>query len=316
MITTLLLVAFVAGIFVGLLRSNRIQKPGYEPVNILEGVSRIITRIRQASTTTELEKSRTIVPAEDIRRQGYHGLFTREEVVSHFEPSSWQRLAFEDFKAKVLARGSNLKTFPCIYATMGFRSGEHRYVFLQSDDPSEPQNIRLVGPALQEYLAIARSLGSNTSLAIFAAPSTRPISIEEHNSKFWGVLRGLRIVDPSPWPAAIPSKTESSEWTFCYANEPIFPVMLTPSHGKRYSRQMSVPVIAIQPKWVLDQLLNTKENRDAATGKVRKLLAEYDSIDVSPDLTGYGVPGTSESRQLCLADENQTVLCPYQDFDR
>lgn len=79
---------------------------------------------------------------------------------------------------------------------------------------------------------------------------------------------------------------------------------------------MSVPIIALQPKWVLDKLLDTPEKRKVATGKVRKLLKEYDQIDISPDLTSYGQPGTSEARQLCLLDENETASCPYSNFDR
>ena len=50
---------------------------------------------------------------------------------------------------------------------------------------------------------------------------------------------------------------------------------------------------------------------DAATAIARRLLAKYDAVDVSPDLTGYGEEGSSESRQLCLADENEvSVECP------
>lgn len=198
---------------------------------------------------------------------------------------------------------------------MGYRSDDHRYLFLQSDNPAEPRNIRLIGPALKSYLETARSLGPNTSLVIIGAPSSSSRTVQQHNYDFWNMLRGLRIYDQRAWPEDFPAKTESEKWTFCYNGEPIFPVMLTPSHTRRFSRHMSVPVIALQPKWVLDKLLSTTERREAATGKVRKLLKEYDSIDVSPDLTSYGQVGTSEVRQLCLNDENTTVECPYQDFD-
>ena len=78
---------------------------------------------------------------------------------------------------------------------------------------------------------------------------------------------------------------------------------------------MSVLVIALQPKWVLDNLLATPEKRKAAQRKVRNLLQRYDTIGVSPDLTDYGTVGTSEVRQLCLQDKNESVLCPYRHFD-
>lgn len=229
--------------------------------------------------------------------------------------STWQRLAYEEFKTTILAKGSGLRTFPCVYATMGFRSGDHRYVFLHSDDPSEPRNVKIIAPALKEYLRISRSLGPNTSLVIMAAPDALK-SVEEYNDRFWDMLRGLRIWDTKPWPQDFPQNTNSEKWTYCFDGEPLFPVALTPAHQRRWSRHAPVPLIALQPKWVLDRLLSTPKKRDSAVGKVRKLLAEYDQVDISPDLTSYGDAGTSEVHQLCLRDENETVECPYADFEK
>ena len=229
---------------------------------------------------------------------------------------TWQRIAYEEFKTTILARGPGLKTFPCVYATMGYRSNDHRYVFLHSDDSSEPRNVRIIAPALRAYLRMSHTLGPNTSLVVMAAPSENPKSVEEYNQCFWDTLRGLRVSDPKPWPRDIPQETGSKDWMFCFDGMPLFPVALTPAHGKRWSRHSPVPIIALQPKWVLDKLLATPEKRDSITGNVRRLLKEYDQIEPSPDLTTYGAPGTSEVHQLCLLDENKTSDCPYEDFDR
>ena len=308
MIVLLLLLAFIAGIAVGFRHVDKSQsKSTYFPQSFWPTLH---STSRRPSSSVEMEKGQL---------QGQHDaslLLNKEDVEAQFDASSWQRLAYDDFKEKILAKGRNLKTFPCIYATMGYRAGDHRYHFLQTSNPSDPPNIKLIGAALQKYLSLAPSLGGNTSLVIFAAPSEEPTSMTEHTVNFWTMLRGLRIYDPCPWPKDIPTKTASETWTFAYADEPIFPVLLTPSHSKRFSRQMSVATIAIQPKWVLDTLLDTPQHREAAVNKVRKLLKEYDVTEVSPDLTSYGQEGTTESRQLCLADENETVECPYDDFDR
>lgn len=240
---------------------------------------------------------------------------TREEVEARYDQDSWQGLAYQDFKRTIMAKGSGMKTFPCVYATMGYRSDDHRYVFLESDDPSEPRNVRKVAPALLEYLRISTSLGPNTSLVIVGAPSDKERSVEQYNRSFWDMLRGLRIWDPKSWPEDIPQDTEDAKWTFCFDGQPVFPVMLTPAHQERWSRHMSTPLIALQPKWVLDNLLGTPEKREAAQSKVRKLLQKYDTISISPDLTSYGDHGTSEARQLCLQDKNETVDCPYRNFD-
>jgi FPC/CPF motif-containing protein YcgG len=201
---------------------------------------------------------------------------------------------------------------------MGYRSGDHRYVFLHSDDASEPRNIRTVAPALRAYLRLSRSLGPNTSMIILAAPTPagRVKTVDEYHDGFWEMLRGLRIWDRRPWPAEVPSNTRSASWTYCFDGVPLFPVALTPAHRKRWSRHASVPVVALQPKWVLDRLLCTPVKRASATGKVRRLLVLYDQVDVSPDLTTYGDVGTSEIHQLCLRDENETAVCPFDDFDK
>ncbi|CZR45686.1 uncharacterized protein FPRO_15138 [Fusarium proliferatum ET1] len=242
-------------------------------------------------------------------------LLTRTEVETRFGKDTWQGLAYQDFKSTILAKGSGMKTFPCVYATMGYRSDDHRYVFLESDNPSEPRNVRKVALALVEYLRMSTSLGPNTSLVVIGGPSEKQRTVEEHNRTFWDMLRGLRICDPRPWPEDIPQDTKDAKWTFCFNGEPVFPVMLTPAHQKRWSRHMSVPMIALQPKWVLDNLLGTPEKRKAAQSKVRNLLQKYDTIGVSPDLTAYGAVGTSEARQLCLQDKNESVQCPYRNFD-
>ncbi|KIL84954.1 hypothetical protein FAVG1_11824 [Fusarium avenaceum] len=242
-------------------------------------------------------------------------LLTRKEVESRFDENSWQGLAYYDFRSTILAKGRGMKTFPCVYATMGYRADDHRYVFLESDDPSEPHNVRKISLALTEYLRISSSLGPNTSLVIIGAASEKQRTVEEHNRTFWDMLRGLRTCDPKAWPGDIPQDTEDANWTFCFNGESVFPVMLTPAHQERWSRHMSVPVIALQPKWVLDNLLGTPEKRRAAQNKVRNLLQKYDSIGISPDLTDYGAAGTSEVRQLCLQDKNESVQCPYRNFN-
>lgn len=140
-------------------------------------------------------------------------------------------------------------------------------------------------------------------------------SVEEYNHNFWEMLRGLRTWDSVLWPQDVPQDTENEKWTFCFGGKPLFPVTLTPAHQKRWSRHAAVPLIALQSKWVLDNLLSTPEKRTSATGKVRRLLAQYDQMEVSPDLTQYGEEGTSEVLELCLKDEITTVECPYGDFD-
>jgi FPC/CPF motif-containing protein YcgG len=152
---------------------------------------------------------------------------------------------------------------------------------------------------------------------IFAAPTEgEQKGLPEYHHDFWEMLRNLHILDTAPWPADIPQDTNHQKWTFCFDGTPVFPVAFTPVHERRWSRHAPVHMVALQPKWVLDNLLRTPEKRESATAKVRKLLESYDQVEISPDLTSYGVDGTSEARQLCLWDENDTAKCPYTSLDK
>lgn len=168
---------------------------------------------------------------------------------------------------------------------------------------------------MRAYLALAPSLGSNTSLVIMCAETEKTEELAFYTERFWKFLRGLRIFDSDQWPRDVPTKTADKEWTFCYAGESVFPIALTPAHQDRRSRHARNLIIAMQPKWVIDALLASPEKRDAAQNKVRGLLRKYDVADVSSDLTAYGADGSSESRQLVLTDDGSTNHIPYGDLD-
>ena len=48
---------------------------------------------------------------------------------------------------------------------------------------------------------------------------------------------------------------------------------------------------------------------------VRKLMPEYDQVEVSPDLSAYGTEGTTEAKQYFLLDENVSAECPWGSLD-
>ena len=219
-------------------------------------------------------------------------------------------------KSILLSTNSNAKKFPCPYATAGFKANEHRYVFMHSEDATEPRNIRLLANAMRAYFPISHDLGPNTSLVILHPLSDEKHTVDDYQQKFWDLLRGLRTCDLKDWPEDIPQDTSHARWAFCFDGVPWFPAVLTPSHVQRNSRYAPNFAIAMQPKWVFDHLFRTPERRRAAVESVRKLLVPFDDIEPSPDLSAYGTEGTAESHQYYLLDENRTSECPYQDLDR
>jgi len=246
---------------------------------------------------------------------GTAGLMTKDDV-EQLPEDCWQREAYEHVKSILLATEPSAKRFPCIYATAGYKSNEHRYIFMHSEDVNEPRNIRLLAEAMRAYFPLSHELGNNTSLVIVFPISEESNGVEDYQQKFWDLLRGLRTRDMKDWPEEFPQDTQHPKWTFCFDGVPWFPAVLTPAHVKRHSRYAPNFTIGMQPKWVFDHLFRTPERRRAAVESVRKLMKPYDDIEISPDLSAYGTEGTTESHQYYLLDDNVTASCPYQDLDR
>lgn len=229
-----------------------------------------------------------------------------------FDTTRWQRQSYDAFRAAVTS--IDPVAFPCIYATKGFKANEHRYVFLESEDMEDKENIETLAMALRQYLATPKTeLGPNTSLvALFPIPNPDQVStVEEYHKKYWDCLYGLRQVDVSSWPQEIPKDTDAQLWRLCFDGHQIFSAALTPAHEKRRSRYSPCYGIVFQPKFVFDILFATAVKKQAAIAKVRGLLTEYDNVPISPELKNYGDVNGRESKQYFLMDENYSLPCPY-----
>jgi FPC/CPF motif-containing protein YcgG len=241
---------------------------------------------------------------------------------------------------------SGSKVFPCIYAGRGYRADELHFLFLHSDDLSEPRNVQRVATALRGYLANARATGYHTSLVIMTPNDTlastgRHKSLEQYRHEYWEFARKLRRLDPKPWPASIPKDTTSNMWCWCFdgiecfmvsafsppcirffIGEPLassvmfayaFQGNMNPAYEQRQTRQADNLCIVYQPKWIFAELFKTDERREAATNKVRGLIKDYDGVDISPDISNYGSPGSREARQHFLWDSNVTSECHFRE---
>jgi FPC/CPF motif-containing protein YcgG len=157
----------------------------------------------------------------------------RRKVEERFPFGQWQRQSYEAFLSAILSNDS--VTFPCIYATKGFKANGHRYLFLRSDDMHDKENIRLLAAALRLYLSTnsASKLGPNTSLVVLFPIFRTSRSVKEYYDAYWDCLRELHQMDRKPWPSHIPVDMDTPLWRFCFAGEPLFSAALTPGHEKR-----------------------------------------------------------------------------------
>ncbi|KAG1810557.1 YqcI/YcgG family-domain-containing protein [Suillus subaureus] len=234
---------------------------------------------------------------------------TRAQVTAAFPKGTWQRNVYEDYKAVLF---DEELIFPCVYATKGFKSDDQRYLFIDSDDLSDPRHIHTLAKGLSTYLPQARQLGPNTSLVLLAKKNdNNSRTTEEYNTLFWELLNGLAKLDKKPWPSNIPHDIDTDRWCFCFGGESFFTIIQTPAHQVRRTRCAPGLTMVFQPKWIFDILFSTDAKRAGALAKVRALLAKYGPIPISPELKNYGEEGSRESKQYFLLDENIPASCPY-----
>ncbi|MBP7564787.1 MAG: YqcI/YcgG family protein [Burkholderiaceae bacterium] len=229
-------------------------------------------------------------------------LLRRADVpASHPASDSWQRIVFAEFEA---ALTSPARPFPCTFGAAGFKADQLRYAFCNELTPSA------VASALTAYLPGARACGPNTSLVIFEAPRTAPGTVEQHEQRFWQLLRGTAALDAAAWPKHVPTELDEPLWEFCFAGEPIFVVCNTPAHVLRQSRRASGFMLTFQPRWVFDQILGTPEASERSVGIVSRRLAAFDLVPRCPALGSYGQADVREWKRYFLPDENIAATQP------
>ncbi|KAG1808616.1 YqcI/YcgG family-domain-containing protein [Suillus subaureus] len=275
--------------------------------NVASIESRSVPKTLRDTLSSFIGFIRAVFGSEQDDQQG--NPLTRAQVTAAFPQGTWQRNAYEDYKAVLL---DEELIFPCVYATKGFKSDDQLYFFIDSDDLSDPRHIRALAKGLSTYLRQARQLGPNTSLVLLAKQNDNNTrTVEEYNTLFWELLNGLAKLDEKPWPSTVPRDIDTDRWCFCFGGEQFFTVIQTPAHQVRRTRYAPGLTMVFQPKWIFDILFSTDAKRAGALAKVRTLLAKYDPIPVSPELKNYGEEGSRESKQYFLLDENDPAPCAY-----
>ncbi|KXN83216.1 hypothetical protein AN958_01730 [Leucoagaricus sp. SymC.cos] len=74
---------------------------------------------------------------------------------------TWQRTGYDDYVRVLIDEEIIL---PCIYTTRGFKANNQVYIFVDSDNLSDPRHIRTLADSLEGYLPGTHSLGPNASL--------------------------------------------------------------------------------------------------------------------------------------------------------
>lgn len=222
----------------------------------------------------------------------------------------WEKNTLEKFSAKM---SDKERPFPCIPATIGFSMNHLRYGFV--GDPRENPTIFELAELLCDFTEVSRRLGKYTSLIVFyniAQDMKDTYSVEQFEQLFWQQLSELSAVDVIEWPEDIPIDPHDSIWEFCFHGEKYFMYCATPAHKNRRSRHFDTMMLAITPRWVLQEFNKSQTYAKNIKKQVRKRLTIYDSILVHPALNSYGADDNFEWKQYFIRDDHtQLSTCPY-----
>jgi FPC/CPF motif-containing protein YcgG len=234
----------------------------------------------------------------------------RDTEMDQLDLDSWERKAFEEFKAKMEDKE---RLFPCIPATQGHSLHHFRYGFI--GNPTKDSTVGELASLLTHYSKTSREFGKYTSLIIFFdTPSdlTRTYSVKKFEEIFWNHLNEISKLDEMEWPTHIPIDPQNPLWEFCYHNEQYFMFCGTPAHQNRQSRHSSYFMLAITPRWVLEEFHSVPNIATKIKPKIRKRLEKYDYISIHPDLNSYGQKDNYEWKQYFLHDDETSFSkCPF-----
>ncbi|MBM6617934.1 YqcI/YcgG family protein [Bacillus suaedaesalsae] len=240
------------------------------------------------------------------------GLYTAAQ---HDEYSrlSWERDALQIFHQKMTDKEY---LFPCIPATQGHSLDHFRYGFV--GDPRKNSTVNEFAKLLKEYTEKSKQIGKYTSLIVFFETPielSQEYDVEQFEQIFWQLLSDISSIDEKEWPKNIPVDPHNPIWEYCFHHEQYFMYCATPAHKNRNSRHFPYFMMAITPRWVLEQFNENKSFAAKIKENIRKRIVAYDSVPIHPDLNTYGKEDNYEWKQYFLHDDESSLSkCPYHRF--
>ncbi|MBS4173064.1 YqcI/YcgG family protein [Bacillus sp. FJAT-49736] len=234
----------------------------------------------------------------------------REDVLD-FPLDKWQREAFLDFDEKITHKTFR---FPCIPAYQGYKLNQLRFGF--ADDPRKEKAALELANLLEAYGATSKDMGVYTALIVFfkTPPDLKNLyNVYDFEQIFWKLLNRVNLFDKEEWIESISTNPDHSSWEYCFNRERYFMYCATPAHRNRKSRYFPTFMLAITPRWVLEEFSASQEKADRMKEMIRKRLVDYDEVPPHPELKWYGGPDNFEWKQYYLRDNDSTLpACPFK----
>ncbi|WP_409250803.1 YqcI/YcgG family protein [Bacillus sp. SCS-153A] len=222
----------------------------------------------------------------------------------------WKISAYKDFSSMML---NTENPYPCVPGIQGFQKDQLRFGF--TGNPQDDTSHIEFASMLKTYGKISRDTGNYASIVVFF--DSRNLTFEtdantQYQELFWSILNRVHELDEAPWPEDIPQDPHDAAWEFCFDGEPYFAFCATPSHIERKSRYFPYFLLALQPRWVFDEINASTTFGQKLKKVIRRRLKDYDGKEAHPNLKWYGQNDNHEWKQYYLSDDGQTPSkCPF-----
>ncbi|AAG19495.1 YqcI/YcgG family protein [Halobacterium salinarum] len=216
----------------------------------------------------------------------------------------WVRSHWETFSESVTGDRDGTP-FPCHFGAESVANGEPLYTVVPSlTDPDALLGFR---DALLEYLTEHGDRDARVSFVTFWKPPEDEFSEADYHEALWHILSVLHVHDPEPWPADVPTDTDSPGWEFCFGGEPLFPTCRAPFYAAhdRYSRYCPVGLeITFQPAGLFEGITADTDAGQRARAAIQNRIEEYDGQCPHADLGDLGVDGDREWVQYLFREDD------------
>lgn len=201
----------------------------------------------------------------------------------------------------------NAKTFPCIYSTLPYTTGEIYFSRVIADN-------YLADSVLAELVELCRTIETSPdAMGVIFVDDGRTRTLEDDFVLATEIVqRVIRATASSPGRAELP-KPDDPWWMLWLDGIGLFLNFSTPNHRARRSRSVgSVFTLIAQARASFD-----RNNRASprARSEIRQRLISYDDVAPHPALGAYGEPANREAWQYFLGDTAEsydpTGACPH-----
>ncbi|MBF8747271.1 YqcI/YcgG family protein [Pseudomonas putida] len=203
--------------------------------------------------------------------------------------------------------------FPCLFGRKAVAGESCHILFARAEHLADD-----IARGLSDYVAtikpipLKQRIGS--PLVVFLE-TPGDSTLAQQQALAWKVLEGVHARDPQPWPQAMPTDPQDSDWSFCYAGMPLFINMNFPGHQQMKSRNLGPHItFVINPRENFDEVANAAtESGRRIRARIRDRVRHYNDGVVPDTLGAFGDRDNYEWKQYQLQEQGSLnpSRCPF-----